>query len=120
MDYALPGYYAFCALLVISAGILIARLVRQQIRENALENSLQLRGTAVTGQIVKHYVEGIGRGVRFYLIYRYTFDGTEYENKQWVSTEGFNSVNDGETIEIMCSPQELSTSRLMPMNRFRP
>lgn len=88
-------------------------------RKTAIKNNLEDKGVSVTGQIVKHRVEELNKGCHCYLTYQYVFEGREYEYEHWVSVEGFNSVRDGEAIEILLSSQDPSISRLAPIDRFR-
>ena len=120
MDFAFLGLIALCALPLVVVGVIIIFVIKQYRREKALGDDLNLRGTVVTGQIVKHRVEdAMKRGYRCYLTYQYVFEGTEYEYEQLVTMEGFNTVRDGEMIDILFLPQDPSTPRLAPVDRFR-
>ncbi len=100
-------------------GASLVFILKQNKREKTLGNCLSLQGTTGTGQIVKHRVEKTGRVCRCYLTYKYFFEGREYEYEQSVNIEGFNSVRDGETVEVLFLPQEPSIARLVPIDRFQ-
>ncbi len=119
MDFAFLVAIAISALPLVVISVIITFIIKQHRREKALGNDLNLRGIVVTGQIVKHRVEATNRGCRCYLTYQYVFDGTEYDYEQFVSIEGFNAVRDGEMIDILFLPQDPSTPRLAPIDRFR-
>jgi Protein of unknown function (DUF3592) len=119
MDFAFLGLIALSALPLVTVGIIIILVIKQYRREKALGNDLNLRGTVVTGRIVKHRVEDAKkRGYRCYLTYQYVFEGTEYEYEQLVNMEGFNAVRDGEMIDILFLPQNPSMPRLAPVDRY--
>jgi hypothetical protein len=106
-------------LLLVLPGVIIVIVIRQERHEKALGNHLRLQGMSTTGQIVKHRVEKIGRSCQRYLAYQYIFEDTKHEYEQWVNVEGFNSVRDGETVEILFLPEDPSTPRLAPIDRFQ-
>jgi hypothetical protein len=109
---------ALFAFIFLLAGLGILWAVKQDKREKALKENLEHRGIAVSGQITKHRVEELSRGCHCYLTYQYVFEGKEYEYERRVSVEGFNSVRDEEKVEILLLPQDPSTSRIAPIDRF--
>ena len=117
MNIILP--FAFFAILFMIFCPMIIFVIRLSRREKALENDLIHQGTLVIGQIVKHRVKVLNRGCNCYLTYKYMFEDKEYEYEQWVNVEGFNSVRDGEKVEILVLPQDPSTPRLTPLKRFQ-
>lgn len=119
MDLFFLSVIAISAFPLVLIGVIIVVIVRRYKRERALGNQLNDQGTSVSGQIVKHRVEVMKGGYRCYLTYRYVFEGVEYEREQFVNVEGFNSVRDGETVEILFLSQNPSTSRLVPIDQFR-
>ena|SRR6266702_7019852 len=119
MDFFVLGVLVLAALLFVLVGVAIAFVIRQNRREKALGKALHLQGTSVTGQIIKHRVEEVGRSCRCYLTYQYVFEGTNYEYEQLVKVEGFNSVRDGEAVKLLLLPQDPSTPRLAPISQFQ-
>ncbi len=78
-------------------------------REAAIELHVKQDGIAITAHIVKHRV--LQRD--YYVTYSYEYEGKMYEKEQKISSDLFNSLRDGDTIEVSHLPEDPNVSLLV-------